>query len=68
MFTNDVSHATATVYSSNLEDFQQNDAAQLDRWVFKEVEVSYCTVFFVNFHFYLEIQACYDSGEVKVSV
>ncbi|KAK6111312.1 Phosphatidylinositolglycan class N (PIG-N) family protein [Brugia pahangi] len=31
MFTNDVSHASAMVYSSKLEDFQQNDAAQLDR-------------------------------------
>ncbi|EJW85519.1 hypothetical protein WUBG_03569 [Wuchereria bancrofti] len=38
MFTNDVSHATAMVYSSKLEDFQQNDAAQLDRWVFREIE------------------------------
>lgn len=42
MFTNDVSHATAMVYSSKLEDFQQNDAAQLDRWVFREIEVSFC--------------------------
>uniref|UniRef100_A0A0R3S270 GPI ethanolamine phosphate transferase 1 n=1 Tax=Elaeophora elaphi TaxID=1147741 RepID=A0A0R3S270_9BILA len=38
MFTNDVSHATAIVYSSRLEDFQQNDAAQLDRWVFRRME------------------------------
>uniref|UniRef100_A0A915PUG4 GPI ethanolamine phosphate transferase 1 n=1 Tax=Setaria digitata TaxID=48799 RepID=A0A915PUG4_9BILA len=38
MFTSDITHATAMVYSPNWEDFQQNDAAQLDRWVFKEVE------------------------------
>ncbi|EFO19894.1 hypothetical protein LOAG_08601, partial [Loa loa] len=38
IFTNDVNHATAMVYSPELEDFQQNDAAQLDRWVFREIE------------------------------
>ncbi|VBB31651.1 unnamed protein product [Acanthocheilonema viteae] len=38
IFTDDVRHATAMVYSSTLEDFQQNDAAQLDRWVFREIE------------------------------
>ncbi|VDO32386.1 unnamed protein product, partial [Onchocerca flexuosa] len=32
IFTSNVNHATATVYSPELEDFQQNDAAQLDRW------------------------------------
>ncbi|CAG9538509.1 unnamed protein product [Cercopithifilaria johnstoni] len=38
IFTNDVSHASAMVYSPRLEDFYQNDAAQLDRWVFREME------------------------------
>ncbi|VDK86598.1 unnamed protein product [Litomosoides sigmodontis] len=38
IFTNDVVHATATVYSSRLEDFQQDDASQLDRWVFRAME------------------------------
>ncbi|VDN02006.1 unnamed protein product [Thelazia callipaeda] len=38
MFTDKVVQATATVYSSSLQDFQENDAARLDRWVFQKME------------------------------
>uniref|UniRef100_A0A8R1XT28 GPI ethanolamine phosphate transferase 1 n=1 Tax=Onchocerca volvulus TaxID=6282 RepID=A0A8R1XT28_ONCVO len=38
IFTSNVNHATEIVYSPELEDFQQKDAAQLDRWVFREIE------------------------------
>lgn len=38
MFTEGISHATAEVYSSDLEDFFSSDAAELDRWVFNKVE------------------------------
>lgn len=40
MFTKNVKHASAFVYPSHLEDFYSLDAAELDRWVFKKVEVS----------------------------
>ncbi|KAM3725363.1 GPI ethanolamine phosphate transferase [Dirofilaria immitis] len=38
IFTSDVDHATAIVYAPELEDFQRNDAAELDRWVFRKIE------------------------------
>ncbi|KAH7699909.1 phosphatidylinositol glycan, partial [Aphelenchoides avenae] len=38
MFSHDLPHATAETYLAADEDFASNDAAELDRWVFRKVK------------------------------
>uniref|UniRef100_A0A183DQJ2 GPI ethanolamine phosphate transferase 1 n=1 Tax=Gongylonema pulchrum TaxID=637853 RepID=A0A183DQJ2_9BILA len=50
IFTSGVRHASAKTYSADLEDFQQEDAAQLDRWVFQKMEASSHCLLFLHSH------------------
>uniref|UniRef100_F1KUM5 GPI ethanolamine phosphate transferase 1 n=1 Tax=Ascaris suum TaxID=6253 RepID=F1KUM5_ASCSU len=48
MFTDEVDHANADIYSAKLEDFFSSDASKLDEWVFTRVQEMFSSDSAVN--------------------